>query len=80
MEPICPLVLDQDIRGMTMLSNLELLSKDEHAALKAVAIGPPSRAIQGELQTRLLQLGYVEEVLGNLVITDEGTKLVTLRK
>jgi hypothetical protein len=65
---------------MTMLTNLEPLSKDEHAALRALAIGPPSRAIQGELQTRLMQLGYVEEVLGNLVITDEGIKLVTLTK
>ena len=60
-----------------MPSNLEPLSKDEHAALKAIAIGPPSRAIQGDLQTRLLQSGYVEEVLGNLVITDEGIKIVT---
>jgi hypothetical protein len=65
---------------MTMLRNLEPLSKDEHAALKALAIGPHSRAIQGDLQARLLQLGFAEEVLGNLVITDEGIKLVTLSK
>jgi hypothetical protein len=63
---------------MTMLSSLEPLSKDELAALKALAIGPPSRAIQGELQSRLLQLGYFEDVLGNLVVTDEGLKRIAL--
>jgi len=30
------------------------------------------------LQERLVQLGYVKDVLGNLVITDEGAKLIAL--
>jgi hypothetical protein len=59
-----------------MLSSLEPLSKDELAALKALVIGPPCRAIQGELQTRLLRLGYFEEVLGDLVVTDAGLKRI----
>jgi hypothetical protein len=60
------------------MPKVEPLSRDEFAALKAIAIGPPSQAVHGKLQERLVQLGYVKDVLGNLVITDEGTKLITL--
>jgi hypothetical protein len=58
----------------------EPLSSDEFAALKAISIPPPSRAIPGPIQSKLLQLGCVEEVLGNLVITDEGRKRLALGK
>jgi hypothetical protein len=60
------------------MPEVEPLSTDELEALKAIANGPPSRAIHGKLQERLVQLGYVKDVLGNLVITDQGAKLIAL--
>jgi hypothetical protein len=62
------------------MPKVEPLSRDELAALKAIANGPASRAVHGKLQERLVQLSYVKDVLGNLVITDEGIKLITLSK
>jgi hypothetical protein len=59
-------------------STPEPLSSDEFAALKAVSISLPSPAIPAEIESRLLQLGYIEEVLGNLVLTDEGVKRIAL--
>jgi hypothetical protein len=58
----------------------EPLSSDEFAALKAVSVSPPSRAVPGPIQSQLLRLGYVQEVLGNLVVTDEGIKRIALGK
>jgi hypothetical protein len=56
----------------------EPVSSDEFAALKAVSVSPLSRAILGEIESRLMQLGYFEEVLGNLVITDDDVKRIAL--
>jgi hypothetical protein len=59
-------------------STPESLSSDEFAALKAVRVSLPSPAISSEIESRLLQLGYIEEVLGNLVLTDDGMKRIAI--
>jgi hypothetical protein len=56
------------------------LSSAEFAALKDVSVSPPSRAIPGRIQSQLLRLGYVQEVLGNLVITDDGIERLAVGK
>jgi hypothetical protein len=61
-------------------SNPEPLSRDEFAALMTVSVSPPSRSIPGDIQSRLLELGYIEDVLGNLVVTDDGVKRIALGK
>jgi hypothetical protein len=48
--------------------------------LKAVSVSLSSPAIPGDIESRLLQLGYIEEVLGNLVLTDEGVKRIAIGK
>ncbi|MDB5610629.1 MAG: hypothetical protein JWP25_7529 [Bradyrhizobium sp.] len=58
----------------------EPLSSDEFAALKALSVSLPPPTIPGDIESRLLQLGYIEEVLGNLVLTDEGVKRIDLGK
>jgi hypothetical protein len=58
----------------------EPLSSDEFATLKAVSVSPLSRAVPGPIQSQLLRLGYVAEVLGNLVITDDGIRRLALGK
>ena len=59
-------------------SNPEPLSRDEFSALMGVSVSPPSRTMPAEIQSRLLKLGYIEDVLGNLVITDDGVKRIAL--
>jgi hypothetical protein len=55
------------------VSDLEPLSKRRTSALKTLTI------IQRALQTRLLQLGYVEEVLGNSNVGDRTDKILMSR-
>jgi hypothetical protein len=61
-------------------STPEPLSSAEFAASKDVSVSPPSRAILGRIQSQLLRLGYVQEVLGNLVIADDGIERLALGK
>jgi hypothetical protein len=68
--------VQQPIWG-TPKSNPEPLSSDEFAALMAVSVSSPSRTIPEEIQSRLLKLGYIEDVLGNLFVTDNGVKRIT---
>jgi hypothetical protein len=71
--------VERPIWGMAK-SNPEPLSSDEFAALMTVSVSPPSRSIAGDIQSRLLDLGYIEDVLGNLVVTDDGVKRIALGK
>jgi hypothetical protein len=48
--------------------------------LKALSVSLPPPTIPGDIESRLLQLGYIEEVLGNLVLTDEGVKRIAIGK
>jgi hypothetical protein len=74
----CMRRVQRPIYGQMLTSKPEPLSSDEFAALLAVSVSPPSRTIPEEIQSRLLKLGYIEDVLGNLFVTDDGVKRIAL--
>jgi hypothetical protein len=48
------------------------LSKEEFAVLKQIGTAATIRTVPPRIQERLKLLGYATEVLGGLVVTDEG--------
>jgi hypothetical protein len=54
------------------LTDLEL------EALRQIAVHPATRHIPYRVQSRLKDIGYATEVLGGLVLTDDGLRRVTI--
>ena len=54
------------------LTDLEL------EALRQIAVHPATRHIPYRVQSRLKDIGYAKEVLGGLVLTDDGLQRVTI--
>jgi hypothetical protein len=52
------------------LTDLEL------EALRQIAVHPATRDIPYRVQSRLKDLGYAKEVLGGLVLTDDGLQRI----
>ena len=48
------------------------LTREEFAALKQIDDAREYETIPVEIQERLILIGYVEEVLGGLIVTHEG--------
>jgi hypothetical protein len=48
------------------------LNDFELEALRQMAVHPATRQIPSRVQSRLKDLGYAKEVLGGLVLTDDG--------
>ena len=56
------------------LNDLEL------EALREIAVHPASHHAPLRVQSRLKDIGYAKEVLGDLVLTDDGLQRVALDK
>jgi len=48
------------------------LTREEFAALKQISDGRNHITITAEIRERLILIGYAKEVLGGLIVTDEG--------
>lgn len=56
------------------LSDLEL------EALREIAVHPASHHVPFRIQSRLKDVGYAREVLGGLVVTDDGLERIAMDK
>jgi hypothetical protein len=56
------------------LSNVEL------EALRQLAAHPVTRHLPSRIQSRLKDIGYVKEVLGGLILTDDGLERIAIGK
>ena len=54
------------------LTDLEL------EALRQIAVHPATRHIPYRVQSRLKDIGYAKEVLGGLVLTDDGLQRIAI--
>jgi hypothetical protein len=54
------------------------LSEVELDALRQIAVHPATRHIPYRVQSRLKDIGYAKEVLGGLVLTDDGLQRVVI--
>jgi hypothetical protein len=50
----------------------------EFEALRQIAAHPATSHIPSRIQTRLKDIGYVKEVLGGLVLTDDGLRRIAI--
>jgi hypothetical protein len=56
------------------------LSAFEFASLQQIAAHPASHQVPSGVQSRLKDIGYVKEVLGSLIVTDDGLQRIALNK
>jgi hypothetical protein len=56
------------------------LNDMELEALREIAVHPASHHAPLRVQSRLRDIGYAKEVLGDLVLTDDGLQRVALDK
>ena len=56
------------------------IAKREFEALRQIAAHPATRHIPSTLQSRLKDIGYANEVLGRLVLTDDGLQHIAMGK
>ena len=56
------------------------LSDIELDALRQIAAHPVVRHIPAHIQSRLMDLGYTTEVLGAIVLTDDGLQRIATGK
>jgi hypothetical protein len=56
------------------------LSDVELDALRQLATHPSTRHIPSRVQSRLKDIGYAKEVLGGLVLTDDGLQRIAMGK
>jgi hypothetical protein len=49
----------------------------EFEALRQLAAHPASRRIPSRIQSRLKDIGYAKEVLGGLVVTEDGLQRIS---
>jgi hypothetical protein len=54
------------------------LTPEEFAALKQIGDARQHRTIPAKIRERLILIGYVKEVLGGLIVTDEGMKRIVM--
>jgi hypothetical protein len=54
------------------------LTREEFAALKQIGDGREPGTIPAKIRERLILIGYVKEVLGGLIVTDEGMKRIVM--
>ena len=52
----------------------------EFEALRQIAAHPVSHHVPSRVQSRLKDIGYVKEVLGGLVLTDDGLRRIAMDK
>jgi hypothetical protein len=62
-----------DILGMDQILPPEL-NAFEIEALRQIAAHPASHHVPSRIQSRLKDIGYVKEVLGGIVLTDDGLR------
>ena len=58
----------------------EVLTKEEFCALKQIGDARERETIPAKIRDRLILIGYAEEVLGNLVIADDGMLRIAMGK
>jgi hypothetical protein len=58
----------------------EVLTKEEFRALKQIGDARERGTIPAKIRDRLILIGYAEEVLGNLVITEDGMMRIVMGK
>ena len=56
------------------------LSDIELDALRQIAAHPVTRHIPAHIQSRLMDIGYTKEVLGAIVLTDDGLRRIATGK
>jgi hypothetical protein len=56
------------------------LNAFEFEALPQIAAHPASHHVPSGVQSRLKDIGYVKEVLGGLVLADEGLQRIAMDK
>jgi len=56
------------------------LSDVELEALRQLAARPVTRHLPSRIQSRLKDIGYVMEVLGGLILTDDGLERIAIGK
>ena len=56
------------------------LSDIELDALRQIAAHPATRQIPARIQSRLIDIGYAKEVLGAIVLTDDGLQRIAMGK
>jgi hypothetical protein len=59
---------------------LPTLNELELGALRQIAAHPVTRHIPALIRSRLMDLGYTNEVLGATVLTDEGLQRIATSK
>jgi len=67
------------IRGMDQILPPEL-NAFEFEAMRQIAAHPASHHVPSGVQSRLKDIGYVKEVLGGLVLTDDGLQRIAMDK
>jgi hypothetical protein len=50
----------------------------ELEALREIAVHPASHHVPLRVQSRLRDIGYAKEVLGNIVLTDDGLERIAM--
>jgi hypothetical protein len=58
----------------------ETLTKEEFKALKQIGDARAEGTIPTKTRNRLIEIGYAKEVLGGLVITEEGMLRIVMGK
>ena len=76
--------MDGNLRGGKRASGTHILGMDqilppelnafEIEALRQIAAHPASHHVPSRIQSRLKDIGYVKEVLGGIVLTDDGLR------
>ncbi len=56
------------------------LNAFEFEALRQIAAHPVSHHVPSRVQSRLKDIGYVKEVPGGLVLTDDGLRRIAMDK
>jgi hypothetical protein len=67
------------IVGMDQILPPEL-SAFEFESLRQIAAHPASHRVPSRVQSRLKDIGYVKEVLGSLIVTDDGVRRIAMNK
>ena len=69
----------EPIRGMDQILPPEL-NDFEFEAMRQIAAHPATCHIPSAIQSRLKDIGYAKEVLGRLVLTDDGLQHIAMGK